>query len=167
MAMMLNDRALPAVAFVCRCSLSATLAYLAAGWVGLPHPIWATMSALIVSQEKLDATRASLKWRILGTLIGIGIGLAVSLIASPLGLTLAAQIALSVAISAVIAHYDPDLRVCMWTGPIVLLTGSPSEPIAMVALYRGSEVMMGALVGGALHAVSALAVARVSGARGG
>jgi uncharacterized membrane protein YccC len=167
MAIELSDRALPAVAFVCRCSASATLAYLAAALVGLPHPIWATMSALIVCQETLDATKASLKWRILGTLIGIGVGLAVNLMTAPFGLPLAAQIALSVAIGAIIAHLKPDVRVCMWTGPIVLLTGSPSEPIALVALYRGSEVMMGALVGGAMHAVSAFLVSKASGGRGG
>jgi hypothetical protein len=48
-----------AVAFVVRCSGAATLAYLAATLVSLPHPVWATMSALVVSQEKLHDTQGS------------------------------------------------------------------------------------------------------------
>lgn len=167
MAIALNDSALAAVAFICRCAASAILAYLAAGWVGLPHPVWATIASLVVSQETLNATRTSLQGVILGTLVGTGIGLAVNLTTSPVGLDLAGQIALSVAICAAVAWHHPSLRICMWTGPIVLLTGDPSEPIAMVALYRGSEVLMGVLIGGALHAASALLVAKVSGARGG
>ena len=43
--------------------------------VGLPHPVWATISELIVSQDKLADTHASLVRRRGGTLIGIGAGL--------------------------------------------------------------------------------------------
>jgi len=41
------------VAYVIRCSGAATLSYLLAGLLKLPHPVWACMSSLIVSQESL------------------------------------------------------------------------------------------------------------------
>lgn len=145
-------------AFVARCSGSATSAYLAASLVGLPHPVWATMSALVVSQEKLDETEASFKGRIFGTLIGIGAGVAASALAAYLPIDMAGQIALSVGLCAVVARRNPAMRVCMWTGPIVLLTAEPSVPIATVALYRGSEVMLGAFVGAAFHWAAELTV---------
>jgi len=148
------------VAFVVRCSGAATLAYLAATLFCLPHPVWATMSALVVSQEKLHDTNGSLKGRILGTFIGIGAGIAANALGSHLALGLSGQIALSVGLCAAIARQYPAVRVCMWTGPIVLLTAEPSAAIIMVAFFRGSEVMIGVLVGAALHWTSEVTVLR-------
>jgi hypothetical protein len=70
---------------------------------------------------------------------------------SPLATPIWAQIAASVGLAAVVAHYRPALRVCMWTGPIVLLTAGPGTPIALVGLYRGGEVMLGAALGALFH----------------
>lgn len=163
----MNDRIVRTIAFVLRCAGAATLAYALARQVGLPHPVWAAMSALIVLQERLDATRASLVWRILGTLIGVGAAILVQLGASRLGLGLVAQIAVGVAACALVAHSYPSLRVAMWTCPIVLLTAEPGQAIAMVGLYRGSEVILGALTGGACHWAAEAALARWSGAPAG
>ena len=149
-----------AVAFVVRCSGAATLAYLSATLVGLPHPVWATMSALVVSQEKLHDTQGSLKGRIFGTLIGIGAGIAASALGSHFAFGLSGQIAVSVGLCAAIARQYPAVRVCMWTGPIVLLTTKPSTAIIMVAFFRGSEVMIGVLVGAALHWTAEVTVLR-------
>ena len=45
--------------------------------------LWAAMSAVIVSQERLHETRSSLAGRILGTLLGIGVTVAVKVTAWP------------------------------------------------------------------------------------
>jgi hypothetical protein len=65
------EKSLRAVAFVARCSGAATVAYELALSLGLPGAHWAAMSALIVSQERLQETRSSLMGRVLGTLLGI------------------------------------------------------------------------------------------------
>ena len=148
-------------AFVARCSGAATFAYLSATWVGLPNSVWAAMSALIVSQEQLGETRSSLAARILGTLIGICVAVAVNLVGSYFAEGMSMQIAIAVAICALVARERPALRVCMWTCPIVLLT-EPSVPTVMVALHRGSEVILGALIGGMFHFAAEAAVRAIT-----
>jgi uncharacterized membrane protein YccC len=140
-----------AFAFVARCSGAATCAYVADVRVGFPHAVWAAISALIVSQERLDDTRTSLASRIAGTIIGALIAVGVSLAGSRLATDVAAQIAVAVGICATIARNRPPLRVCMWTAPIVLLTTQPGVPITIGAAYRAGEVILGALIGGAFH----------------
>ena len=146
-----NERLVRGVAFVARCSGAAIAAYLAASWVGLPHSVWAAMSAIIVSQERFEDTRTSLATRVIGTLIGIGVAIGVNTATAPIGLGLTEQIAAAVAICAMAARSRPALRVCMWTCPIVFLTAEPGVTTAMVGLYRGSEVILGALIGAVLH----------------
>ena len=75
------------------------------------------------------------------------------------------QIAIGVAICSLVARERPALRVCMWTCLIVLLT-EPSVPIAMVALHRGSEVILGALLGGAFHFAAEVALSALTHASG-
>jgi hypothetical protein len=70
--------------------------------------------------------------------------------------------AAAIAISALVAQKFPTLRVAMWTCPIILLTAAPSVPIAVVALHRGSEVIIGAAVGWAFHCATEMAVGRPS-----
>jgi hypothetical protein len=118
------------------------------------------MSALEVSQEKLHDTQNSLKGRIFGTFIGIGAGIAANALGSHLALGLSGQIVVSVGLCAVVARQCPAVRVCMWTGPIVLLTAEPSTAIITVAFFRGSEVMIGVLVGAALHWTAEVTVLR-------
>jgi uncharacterized membrane protein YccC len=142
------------IAFVARCSGATTVAYELASLLGLPEALWAAMSALIVSQERLHETQSSLTGRVLGTLVGLGIAVSVSRVTSGWGTSTAAQMALAVAVAALVVHRFPRLRVAMWTCPLILLTAQPSVPIAVVALHRGSEVILGAVVGWAFHWVS-------------
>jgi uncharacterized membrane protein YccC len=151
-----------AVAFVARCSGAATCAYVAAVAAGLPHAVWAAISALIVSQERLDDTTSSLTGRIAGTIIGACIAVAVSLAATRLDTGVALQIAVAVAVCATIARERPSLRVCMWTAPIVLLTTEPGVPISIEATYRASGVILGALTGGAFHWAAEVLVHRLA-----
>ena len=66
----IDEWLLRAVAFVARCSGAATCAYLVADRIGLPHPLWGTISALMVPQEKLADTNNSLWGYIFGRLLG-------------------------------------------------------------------------------------------------
>lgn len=141
---------LRAATFVVRCAGAATLAYIVTNWADLPHPVWAIMSALIVSQEAWTETRASISARIFGTVIGVVVAIAVNTAVAERA-SLATQIAGTVAICAAIARWRPAFRVSMWTGPLVLLTASPLQPIFVPAFARLSEVVLGALVAAAVH----------------
>jgi uncharacterized membrane protein YccC len=137
--------------FVVRCGSAAAMSYFLAQAVNLPEPLWASMSAIIVSQERLSDTRSSIQGRIAGTIIGAIVVVAVNRAASPFAVPLIAQLAIAVSICAAAALEYPLIRVCMWTCPIVLLTASAAEPIGTVALHRAGEVILGGLLGGALH----------------
>ena len=116
------------VVFVVRCSSSATLAYILGLAVGLSYPMWASISAVVVSQEQLGETWASVGSRIAGTVLGVCVAIAVNAAAARFGVGVAPQVALSVAVCAGIAHWHPAIRVSMWTCPIVLLTGISPTP---------------------------------------
>lgn len=140
--------------FVLRCSAAATLSILLAEAIGLPHPVWAAMSGVIVSQDRLGDTQQATIGRFLGTLTGVAIAVTVGLGAVWAGVGKTVEVAIAVALAAIIARRWPVLKVCMWTCPIVFLTATPGTPIWEVGLYRGSEVLLGGAVGAVLHVVS-------------
>ncbi len=142
------------IAFVTRCSGAATLSFILAQAVGLPHPVWAAMTGVIVGQEKLDETRQATLGRFFGTLLGVAIAVVVGSIAEWSGAGTASKIAISVALAAIAARRHPLIRVCMWTCPIVFLTATPDLPLWRVGLYRGTEVMLGGAVGALLHLIA-------------
>jgi uncharacterized membrane protein YccC len=139
--------------FVIRCATAASLAYGLATLAGLQHPVWAPVSALIVSQESVTATIASIHGRFVGTFIGIAVALLVNSVGRMVGLPLALQIGLGVALCATTAMGRPTIRVCLWTCPLVLVTAASSPAPALVAVMRGSEVILGAVVGGVTHLI--------------
>jgi uncharacterized membrane protein YccC len=59
------------IRFVVRCALVASLAYVVAEHIGLPQPVWAPISALVVTQESVTATLSSIHGRFFGTLLGV------------------------------------------------------------------------------------------------
>ena len=147
----MGKKIIRAIAFILRCSGASTVGYELASALGLHEALWAAMSAVIVSQEHLHETRSTLVGRIFGTLLGIGVTVGVSEAASRIAATTAVQMAVAVAICALIVRELPTLRVAMWTCPLILLTAYPSTPIVLVALRRGSEVLLGAMVGWIFH----------------
>jgi uncharacterized membrane protein YccC len=142
------------IAFVLRCSAAATLSYLLARALGLSFPVWASTSALVVSQERLEETRSTLLWRLAGTVIGIGLAVANGSLLALLSIGVAAQIACSVALCAALVHRWPSLRVSMWTVPIVYFSHAPGETLAGSGLWRGAEVVLGGLTGVLLHGLA-------------
>ncbi|MDB5460876.1 MAG: Membrane protein [Caulobacteraceae bacterium] len=148
--------------YVVRCATVAALAYRLAVLVGLQHPVWAPMSALIVSQGTVTATLQSIWGRCLGTLTGVAAALLVSWLGGFVGLGVMLQVGMAVALCATIAVEQPQLRVCLWTCPIILTSGVAGQATALVATSRVAEVVLGAAVGGLLAAVSELLQARLS-----
>jgi len=137
--------------FVVRCSVAGILAYLLAAAVGLPHPLWACIFALISSTIALTATVQAIGGRVVGTVVGIVVAVAVGLIAARCGMGVTAQLAVALPICAVFAWRWPALQICLWTAPIVLMDATPSQSIAIVGFDRGCEVVIGVLVGGPIH----------------
>ena len=150
------------IAFVLRCSAAATGSYLLARAVSLPHPVWAAMSGIIVSQENLTQTHSATVGRLFGTVIGVVIAVAVGHFLVPLHANIAIQMAVAVALAAIVARRYPVVRVCMWTCPIVFLTTDQTTPLLMVGFYRGTEVLVGGLVGAALHWISEKIIAAMT-----
>jgi uncharacterized membrane protein YccC len=142
------------IAFVLRCSAAATCSYMLARAVGLPHPVWAAMSGIIVSQENLTQTHNATVGRLFGTVIGVVIAVTVGHLLAPLHANIAIQMAVAVALAAIVALRYPLVRVCMWTCPIVFLSTDQATPLWKVGLYRGTEVLVGGLIGAALHWIS-------------
>lgn len=149
------------VAFVLRCSGAATVSFMLGQAVGLPHPVWAAMSGIIVSQERLGETRDATVSRLLGTLVGVAIAVTVGTLTTPLGIDIAAKVAMSVGFAAAVARLYPPLRVCMWTCPIVFLTGDPERSYLLVGVYRGTEVLLGGITGALLHVMAEAVIRRI------
>jgi uncharacterized membrane protein YccC len=137
--------------FMVRCAAAACLSHVLAEMLGLPFPVWASVSALIVSQERLAETRSSLIGRILGTLLGAAIAIVANLLGKTLGLGVDLQIIFAVLVCAAIAYRRCALRVSMWTSPLVLLTTHVGDYALQTAACRASEVILGGLIGAALH----------------
>ncbi len=137
--------------FVARCAGAAMVAIWLAGTLGLPHPVWAAMSAIIVSQDRIGDTRQVTVGRLLGTLLGVVIAVLVGTAARAVGIGTTAEIGIAVAIAAIAARRWPSIRVCMWTCPIVFVMVTPGTPILDVGLYRGAEVLLGGAIGFVLH----------------
>jgi uncharacterized membrane protein YccC len=146
------------VAFVVRCSLAASLSYVMASAIGLEHPVWAAISGLIVSQESLEATRRATVWRLAGTLVGICVAVASGSLLGLASAQPALQIGVGVAICAILARRWPDLKVAIWTAPIVYLTVVPGESLAEAGFWRGVEVLVGGVVGALLHSLAEIAI---------
>lgn len=142
-------------AFIVRCLAAALLAYLLAGAVGLPHPLWACIFALITSQDSLSAPLAkTVGGRVIGTIIGAIVAVAVGLVADRFGLAMVLQLAMAVPICALFAWRRPSIQLCLWTAPIVLMSAEPAQSIITVGFDRGCEVLVGVLVGGLVHFAS-------------
>lgn len=138
-----------AIAFVARCTGGAVAAAALANAFHLSHPVWASVSALVVSQDQLGETQRSVLWRVAATLTGFVVALAVAAMV-PADLP-EARLAAGVALAAAITRWRNELRVSMWTTVIVLLTVPPGGTIASTVIERGREVMLGVAVGAALH----------------
>ncbi|QTQ85863.1 FUSC family protein (plasmid) [Agrobacterium tumefaciens] len=137
--------------FVLRCSGAAMVSYLAAVSLNLEHPVWAAMSSLIVLQEDERATQKAAVARVIGTCAGIAIAVLVGALTRPMGASTTEDIGISVAFCAIFTRKFPDMRVAMWTAPLVYLSRSPGIDLWDSGVGRVLEVLLGAAVGAAFH----------------
>jgi len=147
---MRGNKTVVLIAFVLRCTAAATIAYSLASFIGLAHPLWTCIFALVGSQDSEAAIYTTIGGRVAGTVIGVIIAIAVGSAMHQLELDLIWQIAVAVAICAAFAWGRPAIQMCMWTAPIILLSTSATEPLVRVGFYRGCEVILGVLIGGTL-----------------
>lgn len=139
------------IAFVLRCSAAATISYALASSCGLAHPVWASISGIIVSQDKIDQTESAVFWRFAGTLVGIVTAVTAGSLLALTEAGIAIQMGVSVAICAGLVRRWPDLKVAMWTAPIIFFDHDPAQSLLAAGYSRGCEVLLGGLVGAALH----------------
>lgn len=144
-------RSLRTVLFVARCAGAAVLSQALAEALGLPFPLWAALSALVVSQERLAETRASLSARVLGTVVGVAIAVTVHLATQQTELGVHGRAALAIGLGALVTRRHPRARSCMWTAAIVIYSPDEGTDLGHVAVWRGVEVVLGGLVGALAH----------------
>ncbi|RBP85948.1 fusaric acid resistance family protein [Rhodobacter sp. 140A] len=137
--------------FVLRCTLTAAAAYLIALWLGLDYPSWAAVSAIIVTQERISDTRSATLQRLAGTLAGVVTAMVTGIALAQLQFGTVVQMSAGVAIAAWIARKWPQLKVAMWTVPIVYLSHAADPQPLADGLWRGAEVLVGGLTGAAIH----------------
>lgn len=115
--------------------------------------MWAAVSSLIVSQGKLEATRHSVVGRILGTMFGAVVAVLVGEMARHAAVPVEAQIAPAVALRALAVKGRPQLRVGLWTCPVVWRTTAPGMSVAHTGPMRACAVIMGAVAAGLTHRI--------------
>lgn len=150
----MNETRVRDLAFALRGSGAATLSFILAAAAGLPHPVWAAMSGIIVGQEKLGDTGQATVGRFVGTLLGVIVAVLIGTVSQWFGAGATVEIAIAVGLAAIIVRRYPSFKVCMWTCPIVFLTSTAEMPLWEVGMYRGAEVLLGGAVGAALHALA-------------
>lgn len=144
-------RSLRTLLFVARCAGAAVLSQALAEALGLPFPLWAALSALVVSQERLAETRASLSARVLGTVVGVVIAVTVHLSSQQTELGVHGRAASAIGLGALVTRRHPRARSCMWTAAIVIYSPDEGTDLGHVAVWRGVEVVLGGLVGALAH----------------
>lgn len=147
--------------FVVRCSATDCLSYVLAAAVALEHPAWAVVSSLIVSQDSLRGTGQAAVLRFLGTAIGISSAVVVGTLLTLINVQTAVQISASVAIGATLSRVWPDLKVAMWTAPIVYLTVGPETSLAQAGFWRGVEVLVGGTASVCVHGATEILIRTV------
>ncbi len=103
--------------------------------------------ALIVAQEKLVDTGRAIIWRMTGTVAGLVIAVASGTVLQLLHAPTWLQIGVAVAIAACLARIKNELRVAMWTAPIVFIMQRPARVPCDGGSLAGFEVILGGLWG--------------------
>lgn len=142
--------------FVLRCTLTAGSSYLLAEWLGLSYPIWASISSVVVAQDRLGDTNSAVIWRFAGTVVGVIVAVLTGMFLLSFTTSLLIDIVCCVSICATLVRIFPKLRVSMWTSQIVYFAQTPDSSLLQTGLWRGSEVLIGGVTAVIFHALSDL-----------
>lgn len=128
-----------------RAGIASVAAASIAGWLELPHPIYAMIAAVIVTDLSPERTRALALPRLAGTLLGAGIGAFLTLLAAPGAPTV--TMGIGVALAMFLAHaigLRDAARLAGYVCGIVLL--DYREDAWAYAGYRVIETVVGLVV---------------------
>lgn len=152
----------PRLAFSVKSVISAIIAFILTQALKLPLPLWAAVTAVVVTQlsvgRSLKATINYFVGTIVGAIYGGAIGVSVP---NSTELAMVGAVALTLAPLVVVAATNPDFTAAPITGLIVLLipTTIHSSPLVS-ALYRVLEVALGGASGLAVSLVFPLTAHR-------
>lgn len=125
--------------------LASVLAYLAAGWIGLPYGYWAVITTVIVMQMHVaDSIQMSL-YRFTGTAIGAGMGILMILVFPPTHTFTLVAIFVGTGVCAYLTRYDARYRMAAITLAIVFLSSMHEEHRIEYSLFRVAEIGVGVL----------------------
>jgi len=129
-------------------AVGAVAAFYLATALGLPHPYWSVISAIVVIQTSVGGGVLTVaRDRAAGTVAGAVVGGAVAFV-RPEGLTaMLTALALSTAALAFFAAGRPWLKIAPVTAAIVIAGGAGPEGPASLALDRVMEILAGSGVG--------------------
>lgn len=135
--------------FALRVTIAAILSLIIAQYMGLRLPLWSVLTAVVVMQVSVGASLRSTVDYLLGTMGGAIYGSAVGrLVAQPSEGELIVLLAIGVAPMAVVAAFNPRLRVAPVTAIIVLLLPTFTQATSLAsAIDRILEVAVGGITG--------------------
>lgn len=128
--------------FSVKAAIAAVIAVLLFGLFGLPGPVWAAVSAVIVTEPSLHPSVKSASFRVIANLIGAFLGAALSTL---IGHTLPA-LAIGVVVTGLVCHFmrlDDALRPAYSAVVIVILASEGNKWVG--SLDRVFAVALGCL----------------------
>lgn len=148
MAGVLSPRRAAEVRAALQMATGAVVAFYLATALGLPHPYWSVISAIVVIQTSVGGGVLTVaRDRALGTVVGAVVGGAVAFV-RPEGVGwMVSALALSTAGLAFFATGRPWLKIAPVTAAIVIAGGAGPEGPASLALDRVLEILTGSAVG--------------------
>lgn len=136
-----------------RAAAAAGLSLLIANLISLPHPMFAFISAVIVTDLSPQASRALGRRRVIATLVGAGVGV----LLNPLLGGGPGAVALAVLVAMIACQYmgaSEGARVAGFVAGIIVLEGQPGSLV--YAFYRIVETLLGVFVALAISYVPKL-----------
>jgi uncharacterized membrane protein YgaE (UPF0421/DUF939 family) len=128
--------------FSLKAAIAAVIAVLIFGLFGLPGPVWAAVSAVIVTEPNLHPSVKSASYRVIANLIGAFVGAALGTLIGPA----LPALAIGIVVTGIVCHFmrlDDALRPAYSAVVIVILASEGSKWVG--SLDRVFAVALGCL----------------------
>jgi uncharacterized membrane protein YccC len=147
-----NEAVAERLLYALRCTLAACISYAIADRLWPQLPLWAPVSALVVSQHRWKQTEQFVSGLPLGTFVGAAIAVLAAMTGELLDMPLLGQIGLAVVVSAALAMDWTSARAAMWMSLIGvwLIDRVPGEIVTSAGWMMAEEVVLGSIIGGLL-----------------